>query len=126
MTTQPITGELVKVDGSVGKQYELIKKGDVYSCTCSIWRHIADLESRRTCKHLMLVRGDKFELGRVGEEGILKSDAKLKELMQQERQQQERMMGPPHRHVNGMEQRGDKRPAEGGASQQRDPKRQMM
>ena len=53
----------------------------MYSCTCSIWRHIDDLERKRTCKHLRALRGEKAELGRVGEDGIKRSDAKLNELL---------------------------------------------
>ena len=51
-------------------------------CSCSIWRHIDDIEQRRTCKHLRQLRGEKAETGRVGEEGIRKSDEKLKELLE--------------------------------------------
>ena len=34
----------------------------------SIWRHMDDLEQRRTCKHLQQLRGEKAETGRVGEQ----------------------------------------------------------
>ena len=68
--------------GSGPKPYVLQRKEKVYSCTCSIWKHIDDIEQRRTCKHLRQLRGEKAETGRVGEEGIRKSDEKLKELLE--------------------------------------------
>ena len=82
------TGEKVTIPGSSSRPYELQKVtpaggGEpIYSCSCSIWRHIADLECRRTCKHLRALRGERAELGRVGEEGILKSEAKFKEFQE--------------------------------------------
>ena len=66
--------------GSQAKPYELQKKGNVYSCSCSIWRNIADLAERRTCRHLIQLRGERMEIGRVGEEGIKKSEATTREL----------------------------------------------
>ena len=68
--------------GSGPKPYVLQRKGNVYSCTCSIWRSIDEIEQRRTCKHLRQLRGEKAETGRVGEDGIRKSDEKLKELLE--------------------------------------------
>jgi IS5 family transposase len=68
--------------GSGPKPYLLQRKDKVYSCTCSIWKHIDDIEQRRTCKHLRQLRGEKAETGRVGEDGIRKSDEKLKELLE--------------------------------------------
>mmetsp|Transcript_33048 Transcript_33048/g.69091 ORF Transcript_33048/g.69091 Transcript_33048/m.69091 type:complete len:111 (-) Transcript_33048:96-428(-) len=68
--------------GSGPKPYVLQRKGNIYSCTCSIWRSIDDIEQRRTCKHLRQLRGEKAETGRVGEDGVRKSDEKLKELLE--------------------------------------------
>jgi len=75
-------GEAVLMPGSGPKPYVLQRKDKVYMCSCSIWRHIDDIEQRRTCKHLRQLRGEKAETGRVGEEGIRKSDEKLKELLE--------------------------------------------
>jgi len=75
-------GEPVLMPGSGPKPYILQRKGNVYSCTCSIWRSIDEIEQRRTCKHLRQLRGEKAETGRVGEDGIQKSDEKLKELLE--------------------------------------------
>ena len=68
--------------GSGPKPYVLQRKGNVYSCSCSIWRSIEEIEQRRTCKHLRQLRGEKAETGRVGEDGIRKSEEKLKELLE--------------------------------------------
>eukprot|EP00290_Baffinella_frigidus_P049482 CAMPEP_0180407968 /NCGR_PEP_ID=MMETSP0989-20121125/42014_1 /TAXON_ID=697907 /ORGANISM="non described non described, Strain CCMP2293" /LENGTH=145 /DNA_ID=CAMNT_0022411851 /DNA_START=774 /DNA_END=1211 /DNA_ORIENTATION=+ len=89
-------GEKVLVAGSArgSPGYELLKNGAVYSCTCSIWRHIDDREVKRTCKHLRALRGEKAELGRVGEDGIKRSDAKLNELLLREKQQQQARAQP--------------------------------
>jgi len=79
-------GEKVLMTGSGPKPYELQKDESntpaIYRCSCSIWRHIGDMEHKRTCKHLQAVRGYRAELGRVGEEGIKKCDAKFAEFSQ--------------------------------------------
>ena len=77
-----LAGEAVLMPGSGPKPYVLQRKEKVYMCSCSIWRNIDDIEQRRTCKHLRQLRGEKAETGRVGEEGIRKSDEKLKELLE--------------------------------------------
>ena len=84
--------------GSGGKPYEMIRKGNVYSCSCSIWKHIDDIEQRRTCKHLRSIRGEKAETGRVGEEGIRKADEKWKEFheAQEKARRQHQHQQPPH------------------------------
>ncbi len=76
------TGEQVLMPGSGPHPYVLQKKGNVYCCSCSIWRHIDEIEQRRTCRHLRQLRGEKAETGRVGEDGIRKSEEKLKELLE--------------------------------------------
>jgi hypothetical protein len=80
-----VAGEPVLMPGSGPQPYTLKRNGNVYSCTCSIWRNIDDIEQRRTCKHLRQLRGEKAETGRVGEDGIRKSDEKLKELLEADR-----------------------------------------
>ena len=81
-----IAGEKVLISGSGPKPYELQKDESgqqvIYRCSCSIWRHIGDMEHKRTCRHLQAVRGARAELGRVGEEGIEKCEAKFKEFSQ--------------------------------------------
>ena len=75
-----VAGELVEVVGSSAKRYQLQRKGNVFSCSCIIWRSIDDIEQRRTCKHLQEVRSLKRETGRVGEEGIKRSEQTIKQL----------------------------------------------
>ena len=129
MTTKTTTGEAVLYPGSSSKPYELVKRGDVYQCSCSIWRHIADLECRRTCRHLQHIRGDKAELGRVGEEGIMKCEAKFKEFSQMQSRQQVQSRGPSQVGTPpvqpGGSQRQEKRHGDVSVVG-RDPKRQMM
>lgn len=97
---------------------------EIYSCSCSIWRHIADLESRRTCKHLRALRGERAELGRVGEEGILKSEAKFKEFQEISQRNALAARGPSQVGTPPVQPGGTgKRPAE--AMSGRDQKRHM-
>eukprot|EP00960_Hanusia_phi_P060007 764363-Hanusia_phi.AAC.7 len=76
-------GETVLHKGS--KEYEITKAGNVYKCTCVIWRSITEVEERRTCKHLIAIRGEKEEMGRVGEEYFKKSDQVFHKILQEER-----------------------------------------
>ncbi|EKX33202.1 hypothetical protein GUITHDRAFT_166523 [Guillardia theta CCMP2712] len=76
-------GEKVLHEGS--KVYELKKVGNVYSCTCLIWRNISEVDERRTCRHLIAIRGEKEEMGRVGEECYKKSDQVFQKFLQEDR-----------------------------------------
>ncbi len=59
-------GEIVHVQGSAIKPYELKNMGGVYSCSCPAWRNQSKAIEQRTCKHLRSYLGDKFEEDRVG------------------------------------------------------------
>src|SRR5690242_14369356 len=58
-------GEVVLVQGSAAKPYELKNVGGVYSCTCPAWRNQSTGLDRRTCKHLKAHRGEQAELDRI-------------------------------------------------------------
>lgn len=59
-------GEVLYLQGSASKPYELKNTGGVYSCTCPAWRNQSLAIDRRTCKHLKKVRGTQAEVARVG------------------------------------------------------------
>jgi hypothetical protein len=46
----------------------------VYSCTCTVWRHVPVRGPDKTCRHLWSIRGKDREIGRVGEDGIAKME----------------------------------------------------
>lgn len=63
-------GEVVEVQGSAAKPYQLKNVGGVYSCTCPAWRNQSLALDLRTCKHLRAVRGDAAETARVGAQNV--------------------------------------------------------
>jgi DNA ligase-1 len=58
-------GEVLHVQGSAAKPYELKNTGGVYSCTCPAWRNQSITIERRTCKHLRRLRSDAAEDARI-------------------------------------------------------------
>ena len=52
-----------------------LQESNVYSCTCTVWRHVPLRQAERTCRHLWNLRGKDKETGRVGEQGIAKMEA---------------------------------------------------
>jgi len=48
-----------------------------------------DLQRNRTCKHLQALRGHKAELGRVGEEGLKRSEATMNKLLEKQEKQRD-------------------------------------
>jgi DNA ligase-1 len=69
-------GETVEVQGSGSKPYELKNVGGVYSCTCPAWRNQSVAIDKRTCKHLMAIRGETAEAERVGGEHNVRKTSK--------------------------------------------------
>ncbi len=63
-----LDGEVVEVQGSAAKPYQLKNVGGVYSCSCPAWRNQSLPIERRSCKHLRSVRGEAAEAARVGGE----------------------------------------------------------
>ncbi len=59
-------GEVIHLQGSASKPYELKNTGGVYSCSCPAWRNQSVAIERRTCKHLRKLRGDAAEAARLG------------------------------------------------------------
>lgn len=59
-------GEVVYVQGSAKKPYELKNVGGVLSCNCMSWRNQSLPIERRTCKHLKKYLGETAELQRIG------------------------------------------------------------
>ncbi len=59
-------GESVEVKGSAAKPYVLKNTAGVYSCTCPAWRNQSIGIERRTCKHLLKLRGEQAEQERIG------------------------------------------------------------
>lgn len=62
-------GEVLEVQGSAAKPYELKNTGGVYSCSCPAWRNQSSPIERRTCKHLRKLRGDEAEAARISAGG---------------------------------------------------------
>lgn len=58
-------GESVEMQGSARLPYVLKNVGGVYSCNCPSWRHQSLPIERRTCKHLVRLRGADAEAARI-------------------------------------------------------------
>jgi DNA ligase-1 len=58
-------GESVEMQGSGRTPYVLKNIGGVYSCTCPAWRNQSAPVDRRTCKHLIKLRGQQAESERI-------------------------------------------------------------
>jgi DNA ligase-1 len=58
-------GEIVLVQGSGKKPYELKNIGGVYSCSCPAWRNQSFAIDKRSCKHLKQANGQEFEILRT-------------------------------------------------------------
>jgi len=58
-------GEIVEVQGSGAKPYQLKNVGGVYSCSCPAWRNQSLGIDQRTCKHLRAYRGAEVEAARI-------------------------------------------------------------
>eukprot|EP00339_Tiarina_fusa_P014157 CAMPEP_0116999038 /NCGR_PEP_ID=MMETSP0472-20121206/1899_1 /TAXON_ID=693140 ORGANISM="Tiarina fusus, Strain LIS" /NCGR_SAMPLE_ID=MMETSP0472 /ASSEMBLY_ACC=CAM_ASM_000603 /LENGTH=414 /DNA_ID=CAMNT_0004698369 /DNA_START=106 /DNA_END=1350 /DNA_ORIENTATION=- len=91
-------GKTYYMQGSVPQPYELMKKGQVYSCSCSAWRYFPHKEEKRTCKHLRTARGETAERGRVGADAIAKSDEMMRRATTQmpQRVDKRKGEGPPN------------------------------
>ena len=59
-------GESVEMQGSGARPYILKNTGGVYSCSCPAWRNQSLSIEKRTCKHLLRLRGEEAEKARVG------------------------------------------------------------
>jgi DNA ligase 1 len=59
-------GEIVEIQGSGSKPYQLKNVGGVYSCSCPAWRNQSVKIEQRTCKHLRAYRGAEIENARIG------------------------------------------------------------
>jgi len=57
---------------------------NVYSCTCTVWKHVPVRNNEKTCYHLCNLRGEATETGRVGEEGLAKMKKAFAELTQRQ------------------------------------------
>ncbi|MBL8826921.1 MAG: DNA ligase [Planctomycetaceae bacterium] len=58
-------GESVEVSGSARLPYVVKNVGGVYSCSCPAWRNQSLAIDRRTCKHLIRLRGEQAEADRI-------------------------------------------------------------
>lgn len=58
-------GESTEVQGSARQPYVLKNVSGVYSCSCPAWRNQSLPIERRTCKHLVRLRGQQAEAERV-------------------------------------------------------------
>lgn len=59
-----VEGQTYYVKGSGKKPFKLKLEGGVYSCSCPAWCGQSVPASRRTCKHLRMMRGDAAEAAR--------------------------------------------------------------
>ena len=71
---------LVKGSGPEPYKLQYNRETNVYSCTCTVWRHVPVRNNEKTCRHLWSIRGRDVEMGRVGEEGIAKMEKAEAEL----------------------------------------------
>ncbi len=60
-------GQSIEVQGSAASPYVLKNTGGAYSCTCPAWRNQSPPPERRTCKHLIALRGRDAEEARIGD-----------------------------------------------------------
>ncbi|MCP4136437.1 MAG: DNA ligase [bacterium] len=80
-------GETIEMQGSAAKPYTIKNVGGVYSCSCPAWRNQSKKIDRRTCKHIIKLRGAEAELERIGgdtpvpEPAAAKSDVKKPPLL---------------------------------------------
>ena len=58
-------GDSVEIQGSARLPYILKNIGGVYSCNCPAWRNQSVPIDRRTCKHLIQLRGQEAEAERI-------------------------------------------------------------
>lgn len=63
-------GTTTTVSGSGSNPYLLRNIGGVLDCSCPAWRNQSRSIDKRTCKHLILIRGIDSERSRVGEENL--------------------------------------------------------
>jgi DNA ligase-1 len=61
-----LDGEVIHIQGSASRPYQVKKLAGVYSCSCPAWRNQSLPIERRTCKHLRRLRGDDAEAARLG------------------------------------------------------------
>src|SRR4051794_9789733 len=54
-------GQTAQAQGSAREPYALKNIGGVYSCNCPAWRNQSLPIERRTCKHIIKLRGEKAE-----------------------------------------------------------------
>jgi hypothetical protein len=59
-------GQSVEMQGSANRPYVLKNVGGVYSCSCPAWRNQSLGIERRSCKHLVRLRGGAAEEARIG------------------------------------------------------------
>lgn len=59
-------GEIRYVQGSGAKPYKLLRRGEVYSCSCPAWTRQSKPIDLRTCKHIIAQRGQAVEDARTG------------------------------------------------------------
>ncbi len=59
-------GQTARMQGSAREPYVLKNVGGVYSCSCPAWKNQSLPIERRTCKHLISLRGEKAEAERLG------------------------------------------------------------
>ncbi len=58
-------GQTARVQGSAREPYVLKNIGGVYSCNCPSWRNQSLPIDRRTCKHIVMLRGEQAEAERL-------------------------------------------------------------
>ncbi len=61
-------GESVEIKGSAAKPYVIKNVGGVYSCTCPAWRNQSKPIDKRSCKHIIKLRGKALEEQRIGKD----------------------------------------------------------
>src|ERR1700730_5921383 len=59
-------GEVVEVQGSAKRPYQIKNLAGLYSCSCPAWRNQSLPIDRRSCKHIRSMRGDHAEAIRIG------------------------------------------------------------
>ena len=66
-------GETFEMKGSAARPYIIRNVGGVYSCSCPAWRNQSLAIERRTCKHILKLRGATAEEARIGNAPMIDS-----------------------------------------------------
>lgn len=88
-------GESTEMQGSGVKPYTLKNSGGVYSCSCPAWRNQSLAIERRTCKHLIKLRGAEVEKARTQNATTAKAESNDADETKKAGTAEDNKKGPP-------------------------------